>query len=169
MRLNLNDIIERPGGSVPFACGLSGERLLCPSVARFSTAPRAEGAVRNSGGVLTLEGIVTADMVRICDRCGREFAESLSLPVSAQLAADLQDEDNPDIFPVDADGGIDPADIIETCFILNMEATCLCRPDCAGLCPRCGADLNDGPCSCRAQTDPRLAVLGQLLDIDENK
>ena len=35
---------------------------------------------------------------------------------------------------------------------------------CKGLCERCGANLNDGPCGCKATADPRLAVLEQLLD-----
>ncbi|MFR3289705.1 MAG: YceD family protein [Lachnospiraceae bacterium] len=36
--------------------------------------------------------------------------------------------------------------------------------DCRGVCPECGKDLNEGPCSCRKKADPRLAVLEQLLD-----
>ncbi|MEM7356976.1 MAG: DUF177 domain-containing protein [Acidobacteriota bacterium] len=38
----------------------------------------------------------------------------------------------------------------------------LCREDCAGLCTRCGADLNDSPCGCAAVADPRWAALGAL-------
>ena len=33
-----------------------------------------------------------------------------------------------------------------------------------GVCPECGKNLNEGPCSCRKKPDPRLAVLEQLLD-----
>jgi uncharacterized protein len=39
-----------------------------------------------------------------------------------------------------------------------------CRPDCRGLCPRCGADLNDGPCGCGGpEPDERWAGLGKLM------
>jgi uncharacterized protein len=43
---------------------------------------------------------------------------------------------------------------------LNVPMKPLCRDDCRGLCPKCGADLNDGPCTC-AETaiDPRWASL----------
>ena len=34
----------------------------------------------------------------------------------------------------------------------------------ARTCPRCGADLNLGPCSCRKEVDPRLAALAKLLE-----
>ena len=41
----------------------------------------------------------------------------------------------------------------------------LCRPDCKGLCPHCGANLNDGPCDCEnTEIDPRWAILAQLQD-----
>ena len=48
-------------------------------------------------------------------------------------------------------------------FVLAVPAAVLCRPDCAGLCPRCGADLNADPGhSHEAEVDPRWAKLGEL-------
>jgi uncharacterized protein len=163
MRLNLHEIIDIPGGSVPFQCELDVDRLDFPSVKLFAATPHAEGEVRNTAGVLTLRGTLTADMVCICDRCGREFDCAKTLKLEVPLAAELQNEENPDIFPLDGDW-LDLSDVLETCFILDMETKFLCREDCAGLCDRCGANLNLGPCSCGAKLDPRLAVLGQLLD-----
>lgn len=41
----------------------------------------------------------------------------------------------------------------------------LCREDCAGLCPRCGKDLNEGSCQCESdEIDPRLAPLKDILE-----
>ena len=37
-----------------------------------------------------------------------------------------------------------------------------CRPDCKGLCPRCGANLNDGPCKCPPEADSRWDALKGL-------
>jgi uncharacterized protein len=48
---------------------------------------------------------------------------------------------------------------------LNIPMKPLCRPDCAGLCPVCGADLNLGACACPERAgDPRLAALAALRD-----
>jgi len=47
---------------------------------------------------------------------------------------------------------------------LNIPMKPLCRPDCAGLCSRCGADLNTGSCSCAPSADPRWAALEALRD-----
>lgn len=47
--------------------------------------------------------------------------------------------------------------------LLAMADAPLCRPDCPGLCPQCGADLTTAPCGCQAQrTDERWAILDQL-------
>ena len=50
-------------------------------------------------------------------------------------------------------------DIVTTAFVLNMDSKLLCKPDCKGLCCRCGANLNDGPCGCEPELDPRFAAL----------
>ena len=48
---------------------------------------------------------------------------------------------------------------------LNLPTHPLCREDCRGLCPRCGANLNDGPCGCAEPPgDPRWAALAGLRD-----
>ena len=162
MRLNLREIIEIPGASLPFECELETDGLYFPSVVRYSAAPRAVGRVFNEAGVLRLEGTLTADMVCICDRCGAEF-ESVKETV---LDAVIVEEDtgvNPELFILDGDE-IDLGEILSTLFILDMETKFLCTEDCKGLCDRCGKNLNLGPCGCRKQLDPRFAVLEQLLD-----
>lgn len=163
MKLDLREIIEIPGASLPFRCELDTERLRFPSVVRYEAAPHAEGTVQNTAGLLTLTGKLHAEMVCICDRCAREYACSKALPLLVTLAADVQDDAEDDVFPLEGNF-LDLDDVLETCFILDMEAKHLCREDCKGLCERCGANLNDGPCGCRTKTDPRLAVLEQLLD-----
>lgn len=47
---------------------------------------------------------------------------------------------------------------------LEVPMRPLCRPDCQGLCPECGADRNAGPCGCRREADPRWAALAALRD-----
>ena len=44
---------------------------------------------------------------------------------------------------------------------LNVPMKSLCRDDCAGLCPECGADLNAGKCACQPAADPRWADLAK--------
>ena len=65
---------------------------------------------------------------------------------------------------IDVNGKVDVEDLARTAFILGMDTKTLCSEDCKGLCARCGADLNLGPCSCKKEVDPRLAALAKLLE-----
>ena len=163
MILDLHEIIEVPGGHVSFRCELDRERLDFPALAAFAGPVTASGEVRNAAGILELDAVVEADMIVRCDRCTAEFPLKLSFPVSATLKADPDEDDYDELFPLEGDG-VDVSDVLETCFILNMDQKFLCSEDCKGLCERCGRNRNDGPCGCGKQLDPRMAVLSQLLD-----
>lgn len=162
MFLNLREIIEVPGGSVPFDCEIGTDRLDFPSIKSYNAKPHAVGRVYNEAGVLRLTGVLTADMTCICDRCGGDFHSVKE----TELDATIVEEDtgvNPELFILEGDG-IDLEEVLSTLFILDMETKFLCREDCKGLCSTCGKNLNLGPCGCRKQIDPRFAVLEQLLD-----
>ncbi|MHB8799153.1 MAG: YceD family protein [Thermoanaerobaculia bacterium] len=53
--------------------------------------------------------------------------------------------------------------LVEEMLQLEIPLKPLCRPDCLGLCPRCGSDRNTAPCDCREEGDERLAKLKSLL------
>jgi uncharacterized protein len=54
-------------------------------------------------------------------------------------------------------------DVLREQVMLSLPARTLCREDCKGLCPRCGANRNSDPCSCeQAPADPRWSTLGDL-------
>ena len=78
---------------------------------------------------------------------------------------ELQDVENEDenLFLLHGNDA-DLDEIVTTAFVLNMDPKMLCSPDCKGLCPTCGKDLNDGPCDCRPEMDPRLAALQKFFD-----
>jgi uncharacterized protein len=163
MLLDLSKIIEVPGGSVPFSCVLDPSDLEFQQVKSYKSAPRAEGVVRNAAGVLELTGSLTAEMVCICDRCGGEYENVKNMELSAVISGDESETDDPDVFPLEGDG-VDIAEIVRTLFVLDMDTKFLCSPECKGLCPVCGKNLNLGPCGCGKESDPRMAVLEQLLD-----
>ena len=161
--MDLHELIRTPGAVLPFRQELDTARLDFPSVLEYVSVPAGSGVIRNEAGALMLTGPLTAAFRCRCDRCAKEFGRSLSLDLEVPLAQDLLDEEDPDQYPVHG-GELDLEDLLETEFIFGMDTRQLCREDCKGLCPRCGADLNDGPCGCVPEKDPRLAVLEQLLD-----
>lgn len=161
--MNLHELLLNPGSQLPFRCELSTDRLDFPAVLSYTAAPVGEGFIVNNAGALTLRGTLSAAMRCVCDRCAAEFNREVSYPLDIPLASELQDEENPDYFLLEGDE-LDLEELLETVFILNMDTRFLCRDDCKGLCSRCGKNLNEGPCDCRTESDPRLAVLEQLLD-----
>lgn len=161
--MNLHELLLNPGSRLPFRCELSTDRLDFPAVLSYTAAPVGEGFIVNNAGALTLRGTLSAAMRCVCDRCAAEFDREVSYPLDIPLASELQDEENPDYFLLEGDE-LDLEELLETVFILNMDTRFLCRDDCKGLCSRCGKNLNEGPCDCRTGSDPRLAVLEQLLD-----
>jgi uncharacterized protein len=110
------------------------------------------------GGVV-VAGSVTAPWVGECRRC--------LVAVSGTATADVEElfvrePEEGEAYPILGDH-IDLEPLAREAVVLALPLAPLCRPDCAGLCPGCGADLNAGPCACPpAAGDPRWAALDVL-------
>ena len=71
-------------------------------------------------------------------------------------STDPEAADDPDFYPLsDRAAAVDVRTVVREELALAAHAyLLLCREDCAGLCPRCGADLNAGPCACHTPAEP---------------
>jgi uncharacterized protein len=80
-----------------------------------------------------------------------------------ELGKDTELQSDDGFMPVEIDSWgrtVNLSDQVWESLLVLFPARLLCREDCAGLCQYCGADLNEGPCSCVPQeVDPRLEVL----------
>lgn len=82
---------------------------------------------------------------------------------SAEVDEQSADDEMTVTYPPDA-VEVDLSGQIWESLVMSLPVKVLCRDDCAGLCPRCGADLNLGPCGCPNETlDPRLQALKDVL------
>ena len=165
MLLGLSKIIDCPGASIPFSVSVDLSDL-CYGVSYPVTEPVvASGTVRNTAGVLMMKGDLTTTIHGTCDRCASPFDREIHFPINVVLVTELADEENEDewVFPLEGDSA-DLDDIVRTVFVLNLDSKLLCKEDCKGLCYRCGKNLNDGPCNCQKELDPRFAALKQLLE-----
>ena len=165
MRLDLSKIIDMPGASVDFSVSLDLSDLEFGSCAPLKAPVTCEGTVRNTAGVLMTKGTIHAHLDAVCDRCGEDFEDNIEYPLDVVLVTELSNEENEDewVFPLEGDSA-DLEDIVRTVFVLNLDSKLLCKDDCKGLCCRCGRNLNDGPCNCQKELDPRFAALKQLLE-----
>ena len=165
MLLGLSKIIDCPGASVSFSTSVDLSDLQYGESYPVSEPVLADGMVRNTAGVLVMTGNVRTTLHGVCDRCAQDFEKDVELPIDVVLVTELSNEENEDewVFPLVGDNA-DLEDIVRTVFVLNMDSKLLCSEDCKGLCCRCGKNLNDGPCSCEKELDPRFAALKQLLE-----
>ena len=163
MLLDLREIIGVPGSKVTFDYEPDLSKEVIGSIVRIKQPSRAAGSVTNSAGVLTFSAIVDALSVCVCARCLKEFEYPVHQQISVYLTEGGEDGDNSDSYLLQGDK-LDADEIIITEFALELDQRYLCREDCAGLCEKCGANLNSGQCDCLIAIDPRFAVLEQLLD-----
>ncbi len=165
MLLGLSKIIDCPGASVSFTTSVDLSDLRYGNSCPVTEPVVATGMVRNTAGVLVMTGSITTCIHGVCDRCASDFDREVDFPIDAVLVTELANEENEDewVFPLEGDSA-DLEDIVRTIFVLNLDSKLLCKDDCKGLCCRCGKNLNDGPCSCQKELDPRFAALKQLLE-----
>lgn len=102
-------------------------------------------------------GHISGDITVDCRRCLSEahaHVEAESHVIYSE--PDEVTEDDPDVYPLDpAARDLDLRPAIREEWLLAQPRYVLCREDCRGLCPQCGADLNAGACDCPPQTDSR--------------
>lgn len=127
---------------------------------------------RTNQGVFAT-GTVTAPIHLSCTRCLKEFDTNITFPLREEFyptidvvtGAPVATPDDPELsFPINRRHEIDTREAIRQNLVLALPMRALCREDCAGICPHCGKDLNEGPCDCKQEVvDERFAVLRDLL------
>jgi uncharacterized protein len=130
----------------------------------------------------TLDDIVVSGELSVawsdtCRRCLRPLDDRLVIHVDERYAPTPDTADrigapavDPEAFPIEH-GQLDLAPMVREEVLLGVPDAPLCRPDCPGLCPTCGADLQAGPCDCPTEVrDERWAALDELrLGGDEDE
>jgi uncharacterized protein len=111
-------------------------------------------------GILA-SGDVTGTITETCARCLTPVDRPFRLRVQELFAPDAGDDDE-DGYPL-TEGEIDLEPLIRDAVLLSMPYSPLCRPDCRGLCERCGGNRNLDECTCGPTVDERWAPLSGLL------
>lgn len=114
--------------------------------------------VTRSGRRLLIEGRVAFRARLDCAICGRGFEADFDEPVAAEFvdaeagaaAGRELDQTELDRMPLSGDQ-LDLTRLVHDAVHLAVPIAPACRPDCLGVCERCGANRNDGPCSCPAE------------------
>lgn len=110
-------------------------------------------SITNVGGALLVSGNVSGKVVTSCSRCLDDASFDIDGEVEGYFliegegeAPSDMEEDEFDVLSEDNHLDIEP--LLRAAIYVELPLIPLCREDCAGLCPQCGANLNEGKCSC---------------------
>ncbi len=123
-------------------------------------------AQETGSGEVVVRGTVRGVLARECRRCLDPVKLAVDEEVTLVYAPSdaLADRDDPEVREIPP--GVVELDLEEALreeLVLSVPPYSVCRPDCKGLCPTCGARLNEETCSCTTEeVDPRWDVLRSL-------
>ncbi len=172
MRLDLTEIAQHVGKQISYrvdepASSIEDVRVLAP----------IQGNLRftNTGDLLLVRGLLHTSVELECSRCLRLFEMPLLCEVEEQVelrAIAARPFEHPQVTIVPEEGDtlflegniLDLTELIRQMLLVSLPIKPLHDEECKGLCPTCGADLNEGECSCERPTGhPAFAALAQLL------
>jgi len=117
-----------------------------------------DGRLDKVNGDVFFRGRISGTYVRPCDRCLTETCQRLDIQVTWIFSNTRPEQDNgeePDdrLYPIEVDDSVDLVQPIWDEIALGEPRRMLCNPDCRGLCPRCGENLNHSACGCKKKPD----------------
>lgn len=135
--------------------------------------------LHNAQGIVEVEGSYQGILHYYCNRCLKDLRESLDNEVEARFYPPERDvsevlaetdQENRYVGNYSKDETVDVGKVIREDLVLNRPMQVLCRNDCKGLCPECGANLNEEDCGhdTEENVDPRLSKL-QEIDLSQDE
>ena len=163
MFIELKQVFENEGTSLPFSALIDLSDVEQRGQKLFVAPVSVTGEFINKLGVVSFEATAQFTYRAPCDRCAEPVEREYSLPIHHGLVTALNNEDNDDFLVVE-NMKLDVDELVRSDVLLSLPTKFLCKSDCKGLCSKCGANLNLGPCNCKKEVDPRLSALLELMD-----
>ena len=137
------------GSKATFEFVGTSEKLFGEDLEDFTGEIKIVGEVEDVGKSFVVRGRIECKKIFICDRCLAQATEN-------QVHEFAEEFDKSEA----VDDVIDLTDFLRDELLAAQPMKNLCKEDCKGLCPKCGANLNEGDCGCeKFIVDPRLAAL----------
>lgn len=166
MKIDLKKYFLSDDLSETVGCDVNLSDVEINGVKPFSKPAKVQAEFRSFAGSVILEASAVYTVAMPCDRCATDAVQEKIVHFSHTLVRELNGEDDESLILV-SDERLDLDELLREDILLDLPSKFLCSPDCRGLCPQCGVNLNLEQCSCvQDVADPRLAVLKSLLQED---
>jgi uncharacterized protein len=172
--IQLRDLDKSQGKSLTLQGPIDLKELRHPDILAFSNFT-FHGEAHKEGAIVFVEGMIEGKVTARCSKCLEPVADhSLSVPLMESFSEvepvnDDHDEEEVDIHLIKGDK-IDLAPHLREAILLDIPLVFVCEEDCKGLCPTCGTNRNQQPCSCmNERIDPRLADLALFFSNDKKE
>lgn len=164
MKVDVTSILNQPGASMAFE--LSGAILPVDDDIKIEDPVKVRGVATSLGKDVYIQAHAKGAVELTCSRCLTAFVHPFHVDCETNFGepgtASFSKEDV-DFYPLD--GSICHLDdMIGREIVLSLPMKPLCSEDCRGLCPECGANLNEGDCGCRARVEAISPFGKKLID-----
>ena len=164
--IDISSILDGSEGKIAFSFDFDVPNAELWRDVEFPEPVKVDGAVTDTGGYIELSCTADVKYTTHCARCMREVSGTLPLrwTKGVAVAGTLVDDDTDD-YIIAENEKIDVYTPLAEQIVVEFPSRILCKPDCKGLCSKCGKDLNEGECACpKKEIDPRLAIFAKIRD-----
>ncbi|MBI4791102.1 MAG: DUF177 domain-containing protein [Chloroflexi bacterium] len=173
MKYNVAQLLKEQSGGMRQYSLHEDIGTLDPDIHPLTTLDGHIQLIRTADGILA-RGTLNTSVELTCSRC----VEPFSLPIRFTLEEEFQPtidittganlpvlDEQEAATQIDAHHILDLTEVVRQDILLAIPPFPVCRSKCAGLCPQCGQNWNEGPCDCTEdKVDPRFEALRELLE-----
>jgi uncharacterized protein len=178
MKLDLSEIAAHLGKRIVYEID---EEPIVDAASGLRCVERIKGSLvfSNTGRTIDVRGKARTAVELECSRCLTSYRLPVVLAIEEELPLEGQpwaseevqaEEELPEEEkePLFVDNVLDLGEYLRQSILVNVPIKPLCKQTCKGLCPHCGANLNDGPCECPPDsTESPFGALASLLEDEE--
>ena len=169
MALDVGMALKNPGQAYPFQATVElPEMEVLDDPVRFDGVNVTGEFFCTGDNRVSLRAKADATVVSRCSRCLEPVQEAISAGIDALYALE-SDPDDPDIYVFEAHA-LPLEEAVKDALLLELPLQFFCKPDCKGLCPVCGVNLNKQTCTCQegnVVTGPFSALKDYVLNNEE--
>ena len=157
--IDLTENFAHTGEPLEFGCVCNLENNLLPYPNAKLEKTEVNLAVTFTNPNVLAEGHIICYVQGFCDKCLAEVSEKFDIPFSQIFYKDMVSEEDGYVY---SGSRLDATKAICDEIVLSLPSSLLCKPDCKGLCPKCGTNLNEKQCNCDISRENAFAVLKNL-------